>query len=65
MLPLILVMNIPPPHETVSQYEKTDFLKRGERRSGGKDLERLPLAVRIQTYQPYENIRFYTNDDFP
>jgi hypothetical protein len=28
------------PLEIVSQYEKTNFLKQGERRSGGKDLER-------------------------
>ncbi len=28
------------PLETVSQYEKTDFSEKGERRSGGKDLER-------------------------
>jgi penicillin-binding protein 1C len=33
--------NPPPlPFETVSQYEKTDFSEKGERRSGGKDLER-------------------------
>jgi len=32
--------NLPPlPFETVSQYEKTDFSEKGERRSGGKDLD--------------------------
>jgi len=38
--------NPPPlPFETVSQYEKTDFSEKGERRSGGKDLD-LPARSR-------------------
>jgi hypothetical protein len=55
----------PLPAETVSQYEKTDFSEKGERRSGRKDLERLPLAVRIQRCQGYENVGSYTIGDFP
>gem|GEM_PF-6049651 len=43
--------------------KKLTFLN-GGRRSGGEDLERKPLPVRIQVYQTYENIRFYTSDDF-
>jgi hypothetical protein len=37
----------------------------GERWSGGKDLEWYPLAVRIQVSQIYQDIGFYTRDDFP
>ena len=33
-------LKYPLPWETVSQYKKTDFSEKGERRSGGKDLER-------------------------
>jgi len=35
----------PLPQETLSQYEKTDFSGKGERRSGGKDLD-LPARSR-------------------
>jgi hypothetical protein len=31
---------IPLPRETVSQYEKKGFVEKGERRLGGKGLER-------------------------
>jgi hypothetical protein len=55
----------PPPLETVLQYEKAAFSEKGERRSGGKDLERQPLTVLIQGRQPYDNIRYHTNDRFP
>ena len=44
---------------------KNRLFEKGERRSGGKDLGRQPLAVRIQACQAYENIRFYTSDNFP
>jgi len=55
---------------------KNRFFEKGERRSGGKDLDlparsrsgegrALTLAVRIQACQAYEDIRFYTRDDFP
>jgi hypothetical protein len=59
----------------VSQYEKTDFLRRGERRSGEKDLDlreaapakagRQPLPVQIQNCQAFEDIGSYTSDDCP
>jgi len=39
--------DLPPAKEAVSQYEKTDFSEKRERRSGGKDLERQPLTVQI------------------
>jgi hypothetical protein len=44
--------------------KKRLFEKRG-RRSGGKDLERQPLTVRIQGRQAYEEIQFDTSNDFP
>jgi hypothetical protein len=44
---------------------KKRLFENGERWSDGKDLERQPLAVWIQTFQAHEDIRFYTSDDFP
>ncbi len=38
--------------------KNTVFLKKEEKRSGGKDLERLPLTVWIQGLQAYQNIPF-------
>jgi hypothetical protein len=67
-LPSSPFLNSPLPpfsKEAVLQFEKTDFLEKRERWSGGKDLERQPLAVRIQTCQGYENVRFYASGDFP
>jgi hypothetical protein len=40
---------------------KKQPFRNGERRSGGKDLERQPLTVSIQGLQPYDNIQFQTN----
>jgi hypothetical protein len=44
---------------------KARLFGKGERRSGEKDLERQPLTDWIHGRQPYEAIRFWTNDDFP
>jgi deoxyribonuclease V len=38
---------------------------KGERGSGGKDLERRPLNVRILASQAFEYNQLYTSDDFP
>jgi hypothetical protein len=53
------ISQIIPLLETVPKYEKTDFAEKGERRSGGKDLERQPLTVWIQTCQRHENAQFW------
>jgi hypothetical protein len=49
----------------VSKYEKSDFAEKGEKRSGGKDLERQPFAVWIQTCQKHEKARFCEIGYFP
>jgi hypothetical protein len=38
--------------------------RKGERRSGGRDLERQPLNVLTKSRQSYENIRFQINARF-
>jgi len=48
----------PLPLEAVLQCEKTDFLRRGERRSGGKDLERQPLTVHTQRAKRMKTFNF-------
>jgi hypothetical protein len=58
-------LTLPSSQEAVSQYEKPDFSEKGKRWSGGKDLERQPLTLLIQTCQGYENVRFYASGDFP
>jgi hypothetical protein len=66
VIPFFKISPAPPfCKETVPQFEKIDFSEKGERRSGGKDLERQPLAVRIQMCQGYESVRFYASGDFP
>jgi hypothetical protein len=54
------------PHPALSLLRMCCNMKKqpfgdGERRSGGKDLERQPLTVSIQGLQPYDNIQFQTN----
>jgi len=68
--------DLAPCKETVSQYGKTDFSEKRERRSGGKDLD-LPARSRFgegraATFNRsdldvpgYKNTQSYTIGDFP
>jgi hypothetical protein len=59
--PLTLILSL----WRLCHNNKKQAFAEGERRSGGKDLERRPLNVRILAFQAYECIQLYTSDDFP
>ena len=59
-------MEYPPlPLKRLCHNMKKRHVGKRERQLAEKDLGRQPLTILIQGPQPYDNIRYHTNDHFP